>query len=649
MNLNTPTQQPDNLGRPVVRSQQEQSIYDLSRLLESTDEVLLFADYKQQKITRISASCYDVFGYKPEDFLVNYTLLNQIIYAEDKNVVEKNTDLLKQGIPVKYHCRIVHKNGSTRNMSVKMVPTLSSDGELDSLCGIIRDITTQKNTNRALLESEYLYRQFFENAYEAILVIDASTGLIQDYNKNALNLFKIDPSDILVVTPARFCPRYQPDGQKSTTKAANILKHLIHERALVCEWILCDTTGKEILCELNFVSVTNNNSTHIRISIVDVTEKKQAKAKLIQQENLYSKLLENITDGVSLINATGEITYQSPSAVKIMGLTLEDLHGVTIFDLVYPEDLSGLSAFFETAYNNPGIPYSSQFRFRHKEGHYLWVEGTVSNMLHDENIKAFIANYRNIEERKQAEAEISALNELLEKRVKERTAQLLEANRELETFNYTVSHDLQAPLRSTCGFAKILLEDYKDKLDEEGQRFLKIIADSSLRMSHLIHDLLDFSRLGKQELSKRMVSMDDIVKVVIDEVKFNTGNPHFKLQVSPLCEAECDASLLKQVWLNLIGNAVKYSGKNPDAVIEIGCKRVNGEVIYYVKDNGAGFDMKFANKLFTVFKRMHHTDEFEGTGVGLATVQRIISRHGGRVWAEAEVNKGATFYFVLGA
>lgn len=642
-------QQSNNLLTSSVRGQQDQNAYQLSRLLDSTDEVLLFADYKQQKITKISDSCYDVLGYKPEDFLMDYTLLSQITYTEDKKVVEKSNALLKEGVPVKYQCRFVHQNGSMRNVLVRMVPTLSNDGELAGLCGIIRDITTQKNTNRALLESEYIYRQFFENAYEAILVIDASTGLIQDYNKNALNLFKIDSVGILAVTPAHFCPEYQPDGQKSTVKAANILKHLIHERALVCDWVLCDTTGKEILCELNFVSVTTNNNTHIRISIVDVTEKKQAKAKLIQQENRYSKLLENIHDGVSLVNVAGEIIYQSPSAVKIMGFTLDELKGISIFDLVYPDDLPGLSIFFETAHRNPAIPYTSQFRFRHKNGHYIWVEGTVSNMLHDENIKAFIANYRNIEDRKLAEAEISALNESLERKVKDRTAQLLEANRELETFNYTVSHDLQAPLRSTCGFAKIMLDDYKDKLDEEGQRYLQIINDSSRRMSQLIHDLLDFSRLGKQELTKRLVNMDDIVKVVIDEVKFNSGISNFTIELGPMGKAECDANLVKQVWINLIGNAIKYSAKKADASIQIGCNQINGEKIYFVKDNGAGFDMKFAGKLFTVFKRMHHTDEFEGTGVGLATVQRIISRHGGRVWAEAEVNKGATFYFVLGA
>jgi PAS domain S-box-containing protein len=620
---------------------------ELSLLFENTDEVLWFADWQEQKLTRISNCCLQVYGYSADDFMQNFGLLKQVIHPEDVKVVDKIDELLKEGQQIKKHYRIIHKDGSVRYVAVKIVPMLNEDGELVKLCGMVKDITSQKRANKALQQSEYLYRQFFENTYEAIVVINASTGLIQDYNTNALNLFKTSGAEILSVTPAHFAPKYQPDGQKSAVKAANLIRHLIRERGLISEWVMMDSTGKEILCELNFTSVTNGSDTHIRISIVDITEKKQDKLKLMQQEFFYSKLLENIHDGVSLISATGEIIYQSPSAVSIMGRTLQDLEDTTIFDVVHPADISNLSALFALVHSNPGVPYTSQFRFRHKDGHYIWMEGTISNLLHDENIKAFIANYRNIEERKQAEAEIISLNESLEIKVKQRTAELQEANRELEAFNYTVSHDLQAPLRTTNAFAKMLFQKYAGKFDEEGNRVLQMINDSSTRMSQLIYDLLDFSKLGKQELVKRKVNMADMVKVVVEEVKNSMDGANFELVLKPLDEGVGDTGLLKQVWANLIGNAVKYSAKKNKPVIEIGCKYIGNETAYYIKDNGAGFDMKLAGKLFTVFKRMHNNEEFEGTGVGLATVQRIITRHGGRVWAEAHVNEGAVFYFTL--
>lgn len=617
---------------------------DLKLFFENTDEVWWVAECKSAKLTAISPVCMQVYGYAPQQFLSSYTLLEDVVNPEDRKLIQRNYDLLKQGQRVKAQYRITHADGSTRHVQATTIPVLSKDGELTKLLGFVRDITSQKRASRALMEGEFLLRQFFENAYEAILVVKGSTGQIQDYNKKALKLFGTDNSEILGKTFTDFCPEFQPDGQSSVSKAGNLIRHLMQESNVLIDWVLKDTNGGEILCELNFTGVVYNHDSLVRISIVDVTDKKRTKKKLAQQEVLHAKLLENISEGVALIGAGGEILYQSPSAEQVMGFSLEEARQLTMADLIYPEDMPGLNSLFSDLLATPAAPFSRQFRFKHKSGSYQWVEGTMVNMLHDENIQAFVANFRNIEERKKAEAEIAALNESLEIKVAERTAELLEANQELEAFSYTASHDLKAPLRIMAGFAGILMKDYGAKLDEDGQHFLQVISDSSNRMSRLINDLLEFSMLGKQELTKGEVNMNALVKEAVNALPRDNKA---EIVIHKLANARGDAALLKQVWVNLITNAVKYSGKKDKPVIEIGFLNNEREPVYYVKDNGAGFDMKHADNLFTAFKRMHDSAEFEGTGIGLATVHRIIMRHNGQIWAEAKPASGATFYFTL--
>jgi PAS domain S-box-containing protein len=281
---------------------------------------------------------------------------------------------------------------------------------------------------------------------------------------------------------------------------------------------------------------------------------------------------------------------------------------------------------FETYVDALGIWFSIS-AYRPEEGH-------------------FVAVFNNITERKRAEDEIRTLNADLERRVKERTAQLEATNKELESFSYSVSHDLRAPLRAIDGFSRILEEQHSDRLDEECRRLLGVIRENSRKMSDLIDDLLEFSRLGRKPLSRTRIDMKQLVEAIFREIVTDGWRSH-RFVLGSLPPADGDAALLKQVWMNLLGNAIKFSSKSQQPVIEVSGREDGAESVYCVKDNGAGFDMRYYDKLFGVFQRLHGPAEFPGTGVGLATVQRVVTRHGGRVWAEGKVNAGATFYFAL--
>lgn len=251
---------------------------------------------------------------------------------------------------------------------------------------------------------------------------------------------------------------------------------------------------------------------------------------------------------------------------------------------------------------------------------------------------------RFLTERRQAENEIRKLN----KHLAERSLEVEAANKELEAFSYSVSHDLRAPLRAVDGFSRIVLEDYAAELSEEGRGFLNRVRESATNMGQLIDDLLTFSRLSRQPLKKQSIVTTELARQVLDELKPEQNGRRIEASIADLPQCTGDFRLLKQVFVNLLSNAFKYTRKREVVHIEVGWEQINGETVYFVKDNGAGFDMKYADKLFGVFQRLHRSEEYEGTGVGLAIVQRVINRHGGRIWAEAVIDNGANFYFTLG-
>jgi two-component system sensor kinase len=239
--------------------------------------------------------------------------------------------------------------------------------------------------------------------------------------------------------------------------------------------------------------------------------------------------------------------------------------------------------------------------------------------------------------------------EILEtsKRLEDANKSLANVNRELETFAYSVSHDLRTPLRAVDGFSRILLEEYAPKLDTEGQRIVGVVREGTKKMAQMIDDILAFSRAGKKEVASAAIDMEELVRAALKDLQPLLAGRYVKLEIKPLPASHGDAPMIQRVWTNLLDNAIKFTRHQPEGTIEVGAQVGKGEIVYYVKDNGVGFDMQYVGKLFGVFQRLHGQNEFPGTGIGLAIVKRIVARHGGHVWAGGKVNQGATIYFAL--
>jgi PAS domain S-box-containing protein len=375
----------------------------------------------------------------------------------------------------------------------------------------------------------------------------------------------------------------------------------------------------------------------------DVTRRKRAEESRAQ----LAAIVESSDDAIMSTNLEGVITSWNLGAEKLFGYSAEEAIGKPM-RMLFPGDRVGEEAENLARIRRGETVNQSETVRVTKDGKQIDVSVTLSP-IRDGQGKIIAASKiaRDITERKRAGEEIRKLNTELEERVRDRTAELEAANKELEAFSYSVSHDLRAPLRAVDGFSQAVLEDYGEKLPEEGRRYLQTIREGAQRMGTLIDDLLTFSRLSRMPLKKEPVDMAKVVSAALEELNGERNGRKLDMRIGTVSPCEGDAALLKQVWVNLLSNALKYTGKRDAAIVEIGSKSENGENVYFVSDNGTGFDMKYVHKLFGVFQRLHRADEFEGTGVGLAIVQRIVHRHGGRIWAQAELDRGATFHFTV--
>ncbi|MBU2623369.1 MAG: PAS domain S-box protein [Proteobacteria bacterium] len=421
--------------------------------------------------------------------------------------------------------------------------------------------------------------------------------------------------------------------------------------------------------------------------IIAMEERKLTGEILTKSEEKFRNIFEKATEGIYISTPQGRYVSVNPAFAKILGFNspeeilegVEDIGHQLYADSEDRQKLMNLLAghdrvdgFEIKGYRRDGqIVWVSinAHAVRDENGALQFIEGTMNDITgrrqaeermqaaHEERqlmLKEAEQSRRVllsvVEDQKEAQEEIRKLNAELEQRVADRTAMLEAANRELEAFSYSVSHDLRSPLQHVTGFAELLNKRAAGSLDEKSRHYLKIITDSTMRMGRLIDDLLAFSRMGRAEMLKRKTNLDSLVSEILKDFKANSRSKNIDWIVGQLPEVYGDTAMLRQVFVNLISNAFKFTEKRMEAVIEIGSTRgEKDEVCVFVKDNGAGFDMKYVDKLFGIFQRLHRTEEFEGTGIGLANVRRIIQRHGGRVWAEGKEGEGATFFFTLSA
>lgn len=387
-----------------------------------------------------------------------------------------------------------------------------------------------------------------------------------------------------------------------------------------------------------FLMLSYLNTRRNAVAIAD-----ELTAELRTASGYARSLLETSLDPLVTINPNGKITDVNEGSIKVTGVGREELIGTDFSDYFTEPDKARAS--YQQVFAE-GFVTNYPLAIRHRDGHITDVLYNASVYRNEAgDVLGVFAAARDITELKRTIAELRALKGELEIRVAERTMQLEAANKELEAFSYSVSHDLRTPLRAIDGFSHILLEDYADKLDEEGRRLLNVVRDNTSRMGQLIDDILKFSRTGRMELTFSDIDMEKLAHDVFEELHPTGGN--LQLEIEALPGIPGDSAMMRQVFVNLLSNAIKFSRLKDTARIKVAGAIEGNEAIYYVQDNGAGFDMQYVDKLFGVFQRLHGVTEFEGTGIGLAIVKRIVTRHGGRVWAEGKVNQGATIYFAL--
>lgn len=505
----------------------------------------------------------------------------------------------------------------------------------------LRDVTERKRAD----EAARLFTSIVEYSDDAI-ISKTLDGVILTWNKSAERIYGYSAEEMVGQNIARLIP---PENASELPEIIDNLRRGERLEHFLTQRVRKD--GGRIAVSITVSPLRDADGYIVGASAIsrDVTEQQRVEKALALSEERYRSLAFATTQIVWTTNIHGEVIEDIPMWRAFTGQSKAEAVRMGWIAMVHPDDRERTRQVWLAAVKIRSF-YDTEYRLLRSDGKYRWMSVHAAPVLEvDGTIREWVITCADIEDRKQAEAEIVKLNEELEQRVTERTAELQAANRELEAFSYSVSHDLRAPLRAMDGFSRILLEEYPSHLPEKAQHYLSVIRTNAVQMGELIDDLLAFARLSRQPLHKQQVAFDELVKKVLEDLAMEREGRRVEILVGDLPECEGDPQLLKQVLINLLSNGLKYTRERDLARIEVGAIAGSGRnpPVYYVRDNGVGFDMRYANKLFGVFQRLHGAKEYPGTGVGLAIVQRIVHRHGGRVWAEAQVDRGATFYFVL--
>jgi PAS domain S-box-containing protein len=629
----------DITERKRLERETEQRRLFLESILASTPDAIITAD-NHHRVLEWNPGAQALFGYTPQEACGRN--IDDLVTGNDPAARAEATRWTQQiqtsaGLfsdeTIRYR-----KDGSPVNVRVSVAPLLDR-ADWGGVVAVYQDITDQKKVEQALRESEGRYRSLVEIA-PYLIGIHRAGKMVFINQAGARMLGATSPDEIvglpvgaLVAPTARLLARERLQPGHEMPPSVSMYEQRLRRR-----------DGQEIDAEVTGVAFPYQGDTAIQITARDITEQKRA----ADERRRLAAILENTSDLVAMATPDSHLIYLNPAGRRMLGWTVSPPITERVIAEMHPE--WALAAIQETA-----IPLAIEKGFWQGETAICNQGGSETQvsqviLVHrsmDGELQYLSTVMRDITESKQAEETIRQLNEALEERVRERTARLEAANQELEAFTYSVSHDLRAPLRAIDGYTRILSEEYGSALDAEGQRVCAVISRQAQRMGQLIDDLLTFSRLGRAAMQVLPVDMQALVSGIYHDLTHSIPPGRITFQLAPLPTALADPGLMRQVWINLLSNAIKFSRQQEPALIEVGSSQAAGEITYWVRDNGAGFDMRYADKLFGVFQRLHSEKQFEGTGVGLAIVHRVIQRHGGRVWATSTVNHGATFFFTL--
>jgi PAS domain S-box-containing protein len=646
------------------------SFSEQSEMLELIHDAIFVRDLQSQ-IVYWNRSAERLYGWTKEEVLAHTTHgLLQTVFPYELHLIE--AAVLEKGY---WEGELKHqtRDGRTVTVSSRWALRKGDNGEPIGVLESNRDITKLKN-------EEKRFENLLEAAPDAIIIVNGA-GIIQIINAQTEKMFGYlrgelvgMPVEILVPHSVHSKHSAHRDAYSQAPQPRSMGAGLnLHGRR---------KDGTEFPVEISLSPIDTAEGTLISSSIRDVTERKKFELKLKETEQRFRLLVEGVKDYAIIgLDPQGLISSWNRGAERIKGYSAGEIIGKHL-SCFYPAD--------DVARNLPGellgraakdgVVEQEGWRVR-KDGTQFWADVLITALRDDAGqLLGFAKITRDATERRNLEqelrnaneflehrvsqrtselaavntqlrsrqSEISALNDSLEARVAERTAELVRTNSELEAFSYSVSHDLRTPLRHVDGFARILKEEYAAELPAEGHRFLERILNSTTHMGHLIDDLLNLARIGRKEIKRLDTQMSNLVKQALSDLRPEEDRT-IEWRVDLLPTLNCDPGLIKLVFINLLANASKFTRTRPSAVIEVGSCLTDGIFTLFVRDNGVGFDPKYADKLFGVFQRLHRQEDFEGTGIGLATVQRIIHRHGGRIWAESSPGNGATFYFTLGS
>jgi PAS domain S-box-containing protein len=618
----------------------QQTEAKFSQMAENIQDVFWICEPNFSRVIYVSPAYEKIWGRSCESLKANFNEWIEAVIPIDRERVQ--AAFFEKAFQGKYdeEYQIVRPDGTIRWIRDRSYPIFGESG-ITGVAGIAEDITQRKQTELALKNTNSRYKRLAQSNIIGIIFWDTN-GKITDANDTFLEMVGYTRQELEQgkinwknITPIEYhyLDLQGIEDLRATGTCIPFEKEYIHKN------------GNRFPIFLGGVFLEDSQEEGVSF-VLDLTQSKQLENQLRTSEAKFRRLFEANLIGIIYPDLSGRIFDANDAFLDMVGYTREELQqGKVRWDTMTPPEYNAIDLRSQEELKTTGTAAPVEKEYIRKDGTRVPIL-IVSALLEGskQNAVTFVLD---ITERKLAELEIRQFNEILEQKVEERTAQLEAANKELESFSYSVSHDLRAPLRHIGGYVELLQKRTATTLDETSLRYLNTIIQTAQHAGTLIDDLLAFSRMGRAQMRSTIIDMNQLVKEVQRELEPETEGRMIEWQIEDLPHVQGDPAMLRLVWSNLIENALKYTQTRTEATIKIGSIQKDAEATFFVADNGVGFDMRYVHKLFGVFQRLHGEEQFKGTGIGLANVQRIVHRHHGRTWAEAVIDQGATVYFTL--